>query len=257
MSEPTYTISPHSREFEPSPRWVRVYFNNQLIADSKNMMLLRETNHLPIYYFPKQDVRMDCLQPSDHRTHSDHKGDGVFWHVQVGSKIAQDAAFTFRNSPSNGPKLVDFVAFAWDKMDAWFEENEEVFFYARDPYKRVDVVQSSRHIKVAVDDITIGETKRPSLLFETGLPTRYYMPKHDVRMDLLERSGTVSRCPYKGEANLYSIKIGETRHEGLAWIYRYPTVECAKIQGLVGFLNEKIDMYEDGKMLPRPKTIWS
>jgi len=257
MSEPTYTISPHSSEFEPSSRWVRVYFNNHLIADSKNMMLLREANHLPIYYFPMQDVRMGCLQPSDHTTHSDRKGDGVFWHVQVGGKIAQDAAFTFRNPPSNGPKLKDFVAFAWDKMDAWFEEDEEVFFYARDPYKRVDVLQSSRHIKVAVDGVTVGETKRPLLLFETGLPTRYYMAKHDVRMDLLERSEAVSRCPYKGEANLYSIKIGETRHEGLAWIYRYPTVECAKIQGLVGFLNEKVDMYESGKLLPRPNTIWS
>ena len=86
MSEPTYTISPHSSEFEPSPRWVRVYFNNQLIADSKNMMLLRETNHLPIYCFPIQDVRMGCLQPSDRTTHSDHKGDGVFWHVQIGGQ---------------------------------------------------------------------------------------------------------------------------------------------------------------------------
>jgi uncharacterized protein (DUF427 family) len=73
----------------------------------------------------------------------------------------------------------------------------------------------------------------------------------------LERSDAVSRCPYKGEANLYSIKIGDTLHEGLAWIYRYPTVECAKIQGLVGFFNEKLDMYEDGTLLPRPKTIWS
>ncbi len=253
----TFTISPHSKEFERSPRWVRVYFNSQLIADSKKMMLLRETDHLPLYYFPKEDVQMDCLQPSDHTTHSDRKGQGVFWHVQVGDKVANNAAFSFRNPPGNGPKLEDFVAFAWEKMDAWFEEDEEVFVYARDPYKRVDVLQSSRHIKVVVDGTTVGDTKRPWLLFETGLPTRYYMPKHDARMDLLERSDAVSRCPYKGEANLYSIKIGDTLHEGLAWIYRYPTVECAKIQGLVGFFNEKLDMYEDGTLLPRPKTIWS
>ncbi len=253
----TFTISPQSKEFESSPRWVRVYFNSQLIADSKKMMLFRETDHLPLYYFPKKDVQMDCLQPSDHTTHSDRKGQGVFWHVQVGDKIANNAAFTFRNPPGNGPKLEDFVAFAWDKMDAWFEEDEEVFVYARDPYKRVDVLQSSRHIKVVVDGIAVGETNRPWLLFETGLPTRYYMPKHDARMDLLERSDAVSRCPYKGEANLYSIRIGDTRHEGLAWIYRYPTVECAKIQGLVGFFNEKLDMYEDDTLLPRPKTIWS
>src|SRR5215468_5637875 len=179
-----FTISPHSSEFGPSPRWVRVYFNQQLIADSKDMMLLRETNCLPLYYFPKKDVRMDCLQPSDRTAHSDRKGEGIFWHVVIGDTIAKDAAFTFQNPPGTGPKLEDYVAFAWEKMDAWFEEDEEIFVYARDPYKRVDVIQSSRHIKVVVDGVTVGETKRPTLLFETGLPTRYYMPKHDARMDL-------------------------------------------------------------------------
>jgi len=253
----TFTVSPQSTEFGPSQRWVRVYFNGQLIADSKNMMLLREPNSLPIYYFPKQDVRMDYLQSSDHTAHSDRKGDSVFWHVQVGEKIAKDAAFTFRNQPGNGPELNSYVAFVWEKMDAWFEENEEIFVYARDPYKRVDVSQSSRHIKVMLDGVTIGETTRPTLLFEPGLPTRFYMPKHDVHMDLLERTSVVTRCPYKGEANLYSIKIGDKLHEGLAWIYRYPTLVCAKIQGLVCFLDEKVDVYEDGTLRPRPKTSWS
>ncbi len=96
----SFTISPQSKEFEPSPRWVRVYFNRQLIADSKQMMLLRENNHLPRYYFPKEDVRMDRLQPSEHTTHSDLKGEGVFWHVQAGDKIANNAACSFRNPPA-------------------------------------------------------------------------------------------------------------------------------------------------------------
>ncbi len=255
----TYTFMPdHRTEFEPSPRRVRVYFNRQLIADSKQMMLLRESNRLPLYYFPKKDVRIeDCLQPSDHTIHSDLKGEGILWNVQVGDKIANNAAFTFRNSPGNGPKLEDFVAFAWEKMDAWFEEDEEVFVYARDPYKRVDVLHSSRHIKVVVEDTTVADTTRPWLLFETGLPTRYYMPRHDARMDLLERSDTVTRCPYKGEAHLYSIKIGHKLHEDLAWSYRYPMQECLRIQGLLGFLNEKVDIYEDDKLLPRPNTPWS
>ncbi len=167
-----YTFMPdHRTEFEPSPRWVRVYFNSQLLADSREMMLFRETNHLPLYYFPKEDVRMDCLQPSDHTAHSDLKGEGIFWHVQVRDKIANNAAFTFRNPPGTGPKLEGYVAFEWKKMDAWFEEDEEVFVYARDPYKRVDVLPSSRHIKVVVDGETVADTKRPWLLFETGLPT--------------------------------------------------------------------------------------
>ncbi len=110
---------------------------------------------------------------------------------------------------------------------------------------------------MVVDDVAVGDTKRPCLLFETGLPTRYYMPKHDVRMDLLEQTDSVTRCPYKGEANLYSIQIGKKLHDGLAWIYPYPTLACTRIQGFVGFFNEKLDIYEDDKLLPRPKTIWS
>ncbi len=252
-----FTVSPHSKEFGSSPRWVHVYFNNQAIAESKKMMLLREANHLPLYYFPKLDVRMDCLQPSDHTTDSGRKGEGVFWHVKVGDKIAMDAAFTFRNAPRNGPKLEDYIAFTWNKMDAWFEEDEEVFVYARDPHKRVDVLQSSRHVKVVVDGTAVADSKRPWLLFETGLPTRYYVPKHDARMNLLEPSDTVTRCPYKGEANFYLIRIGDELHGDLAWTYRYPMLECLKIQGLLGFLNEKVDLYEDDKPLPRPETPWS
>ncbi len=253
----SFTISPRSREFGPSPRRVRVYFSSQLVADSKDMMLLREPNHLPLYYFPKKDVQMDCLQPSDHTTHSDLKGEGVFWQVQVGDRIANNAAFTFRNPPGNGPNLEDYVAFEWNKMDAWFEEDEEIFVYARDPHKRVDVLPSSRHIEVVIDDIEVANSMRPWLLFETGLPTRYYMPKHDTRMNLLEPSDTVSRCPYKGEAHHYSVKIGDKLHKDVVWTYRYPEPESVKVQGLLGFLNEKLDVYEDGKLLPRPKSPWS
>ena len=200
---------------------------------------------------------MDCLQPSNHTVHSDLKGEGIFWHVQVGDKTANNAAFTFRNPPGNGPKLEDHIAFEWKKMDAWFEEDEGVFVYARDPYKRVDVLPSSRRIKVVVDGITVADAKRPWLLFETGLPIRYYIPSHDARMDLLVPSDTVTSCPYKGEANHYSIKIGDKLHKDLAWYYRYPTLACSKIQELLGFLNEKVDIYEDDKLLPRPKTPWS
>jgi len=253
-----FTVMPdHRTEFEASPRRVRVYFNNQLIADSKQMMLLRESNHLPLYYFPKKDVQMDFLIASEQSTHSDHKGEGVFWDVKVFDEIAKNAAFTFCNPPDNGPKLENYIAFKWDSMDSWFEEDEEVFVYARDPHKRIDVLQSSRHIKVLLDGTVVAETNHPRLLFETGLPTRYYFLKHEVQMALLIHSETVTRCPYKGEANYYSIKIGDKLHKDLAWYYRFPTLECTKIQGLVGFLNEKIDIYEDDKLLPRPKSPWS
>lgn len=253
-----FTVMPDYRnEFEPSPRRVRVYFNHQLIADSKEMMLLRETNRLPLYYFPKKDVQMDFLIPSKQATDSDPKGEPVFWDLKVGEKIAKNAAFTFRNPPNKAPNLENYIAFKWNSMESWFEEDEEVSVYARDPHKRVDVLHSSRHIKIVLDDTVIAETNHPWLLFETGLPTRYYLSRQDVHMGLLEPSKTLSRCPYKGEAQHYSIKIADKLHKDLAWYYRFPTLECAKVQGLIAFLNEKLDIYEDEKLLPRPKSPWS
>ena len=254
----TYTVSPRPRsDFEPSPKRVRVYFSSQLIADSKKMMLLREPDHLPLYFFPEIDVQADFLRPSDHTSQSEFKGVGKYWHVQAGDKMADNAAFAFSNPPGNGPNLEGFIAFAWNKMDAWFEEDEEVFYYARDPYKRIDILHSSRLVRVEIEGVAVAETRSPGLLFENGLPTRYYLPQSDVRMELLERSDIVTRCPYKGEAQLYDVRIGNQLHEGFAWTYRYPTLECAKIQGLFGFLNEKVDIYEDGELLARPETPWS
>ena len=254
----TYTVSPYpSGEFEPSPRWVRVYFNGELVAGSRNMMLLRDRDRLPVYFFPKEDVRIDYLAPGDPTTDSSPMGEPVNWHVRVADKVADNAAYSFLGGSDDGSEIKDYIAFRWNKMDAWFEEDDEVFFYARDPYKRVDVLQSSRHIKVIVEGITVAESRRPWLLFETGLPTRYYVPKHDARMQLLEPSDTVTRCPYKGEANFYSIRIGDELHRDMVWTYRYPMLECLKIQGHFGFFNERVDIYEDDELLPRPDTPWS
>ena len=217
-------------------------------------MLLRENNRLPLYFFPRGDVRMDCLQPSDRTTDSDSKGEGVYWHVKVGDKVADNAAFTFRNSPDGGPMLEDHVAFQWNKMDAWFEEDDEVFIYARDPYKRVDVLQSSRHIKVVVDGTLVAESSRPWLLFETGLPTRYYLPREDVRMELLEMTETVTRCPYKGIAQTFGVRVADKFYPDYAWSYPTPIAACANIEDRICFYNEVVDTREDGKQLPRPDT---
>jgi uncharacterized protein (DUF427 family) len=130
-------------------------------------------------------------------------------------------------------------------MDAWFEEDEQVFTHPRDPYTRVDILPSSRHIRVAVDGITIAETSKPTLLFETGLPTRYYLPKTHVRMDLLEPSDSRSHCPYKGEAEYWSLRSDDVGAD-LAWSYRTPLPESQKIAGLISFYTDKVDLYVDG-----------
>ena len=179
------------------------------------------------------------------------------WHVAVAGERVENAAFTFREGPDDGPKLDGHIAFDWGKMDAWFEEDEEVFVHARDPYKRIDVMESSRHIKVVINGEAVAETRRPRLLFETGMPIRYYIPKADVRLELLGPSDKLTRCPYKGEAHYYTIQAGNKLHEGLVWSYRHPIPECPKIAGMLCFFNEKVDIYEEGELLQRPETPWS
>jgi uncharacterized protein (DUF427 family) len=142
-------------------------------------------------------------------------------------------------------------------MDEWYEEDDEVFVHPRDPHHRVDVVNSSRHIRVEVDGQVVAETRRPRLLFETGLPTRYYIPKLDVKSEFLEASSSTTACPYKGRASYYSVRVGDRLIDDLVWYYPSPIPECSKIENLLSFYNEKVDIYVDGELEARPVTPWS
>jgi uncharacterized protein (DUF427 family) len=176
----------------------------------------------------------------------------------IGARTAEHAAWSYPDPPLDRLALRDHVAFEWARMDAWFEEDDEVYVHARDPYKRVDVLHSSRLVQVVVGREVVAETRRPWLLFETGLPTRYYLPKADVRMDWLVPSDTETRCPYKGVASYYSVRIGSTLVRDIAWCYRHPIPECSKIENLVCFFNERVDaLYVDGVLQSKPRTRWS
>jgi uncharacterized protein (DUF427 family) len=247
----------HHVRTEPSPRHVRAVFNNVAVADSERVLLLFEQGHLPIYYFPPEDVRMDLMEPTQKRTHCPYKGDASYWTVRVGDRTSENAAWAYLEPLPDRTDIKGHVAFYWNRMDAWFEEDDEVFVHARDPYHRVDVLNSSRHVRVEVGGQTLADTRRPRLLFETSLPTRYYIPKADVRMDLLVPNDTVSACPYKGRARYWSTGAGGTAVKDVAWSYPAPIPECPKIEQLVAFFNERVDLYVDGELQPRPKTPWS
>jgi uncharacterized protein (DUF427 family) len=175
--------------------------------------------------------------------------------VKAGGREAVDAARTHHDSPIE--ELRDLVRFEWSAMDNWFEEDEEIYTHPRDPYTRIDVLASSRNVRVEIDGVTVAESQNARLLFETGLPTRYYLPKTAVRLDLLESSDTRSHCPYKGTASYYSAHVGDTTHEDIAWFYDTPLPESQKVAGLVAFYNEKVDTFVDGVRQPRPKTHFS
>ncbi|MBV9119664.1 MAG: DUF427 domain-containing protein [Chloroflexi bacterium] len=243
--------------FEPCPRWVRNVFNGMTIASSKKVMLLHEPKRMPVYYFPREDVRFDLMQPAGSRR-DDAKGTSQRWSISSGGQTLEDAAWTHDEPPEGCPDLRGYVAFYWNKMEAWYEEDDQVYVHPRDPYHRVDVLHSSRNVRVVALGETVAETDRPRLLFETGMPVRYYIPRQDVRMDLLRPSGTTSQCPYKGIASYWSVQVGDQFGQDLVWSYRFPIPECPKIENLMCFFNERVDaIYVDGELLPRVETAWS
>jgi uncharacterized protein (DUF427 family) len=241
-----------------SPRHVRVFLGGETIADSKRAKLVREPEVLPAYYFPKEDVRTDLFTPSEYKAQCPIKGEAAYWSVRSGSKSAENAAWSYPNPTASAGAIKNHIAFDWPKMDKWMEEDEEIFKHARDPYKRVDVMPSRRHVRVVIDGITVADTHRPHLLFETNHPVRYYIPQEDVRMDMLVQSATTSRCPYKGPASYWSVKLGAEIFDDLVWGYMNPIPECPKIKGLLCFFHERgCDIYVDGELIPEPKTKWA
>jgi uncharacterized protein (DUF427 family) len=242
--------------FEPSPKWVRVRFGNQFIANSKRAHLLLPGGP-PTYYFPKEDVRIDLLEPSKYTEDSENLGRASFWNIKAGSRRAENGAWTYPEPVSDSLDLSGFIAFDWNQMDGWYEEAEEVFVHPHDPYHRIDTLQSSRLVKVVILDEIVAESQNPVLLFETGLPVRFYLPKLDIRLDLLEPSNRITGCPYKGQAAYYSARIRTKVVRDICWYYRYPTHPMAKIAARIAFFNERADLYVDGVRQPRPVSMWS
>jgi uncharacterized protein (DUF427 family) len=241
---------------ETSAKRVRAYLGGELVADTTRPRLVWEVPYYPAYYFPAADVRAELLEPDDgERVHSPSRGDARTFTVSAGGKRAPAGALRYEDSPID--ELRDLIRLDWDAMDAWFEEDEEVFTHPRDPHTRVDVLASSRHVRIEVDGVTVAESSSPRLLFETGLPVRYYLPKPHVRMELLTPTDTESHCPYKGRAEWWSVRAGDTVHEDLAWSYRTPLPESQKVAGLIAFYDEKVDVYVDGELQERPRTKFS
>ncbi|HKY07061.1 MAG TPA: DUF427 domain-containing protein [Candidatus Binatia bacterium] len=241
-----------------SPRHVRVFFGGETIADSKRAKLVREAEVLPAYYFPKDDVRTDLFRPSGHKEQCPIKGEAAYWSIRNGDRSVENAAWTYANPSPAAEAIKDHFAFDWPKMDKWMEEDEELYKHARDPFKRVDALPSRRHVRVVIDGQTVADSKRPTLVFETNHPVRYYLPQEDVRMDLLVPSATESRCPYKGPASYWSVKMGDDTFKDLIWGYMETIPEMPKIKGLLCFFHERgCDIYVDGELVPAPRTKWA
>jgi uncharacterized protein (DUF427 family) len=238
---------------EPTPRRIRVRLNDELVAESDRALLLVRygPTGLPTYYLPREDVRPGVLVDEATRD-----GGQVRWSVSAGHKRAEAAAWSHEDPTGDLAALAGHVTFSWRQLE-WYEEDERVWVHARDPYKRVDTLFSSRRVEVYVGGERVALSLRPLVLLETNLPTRYYLPFADVRAELLEPSGTVTVCPYKGRARYWSVRTGDDYVADAAWSYPDPIPENPKIRDLLCFFNERVDLVVDGEQLERPDSPWS
>jgi uncharacterized protein (DUF427 family) len=243
---------------EPAPRRVRGFLGHEPVFDTIAALYVWEIPYYPAYYVPLSDVRAEFLRDEDHPQK-----------VQLGPSRLHSLVGAGQTFPSaarvfdadGGSPVAGTVRFEWDPL-RWFEEDEPIYGHPRNPYSRVDALRSHRHVRVECDGVRLADTRSPVLLFETGLPTRYYIDPTDVAFEHLEPSATQTLCPYKGTTSSYwSVRVGEpgseSLHPDLAWTYHYPLPAVAPIAGLVAFYNEKLDIIVDGMPLRRPHTQFS
>ena len=228
----------HDVRLYPTAKRVRAFFGDVAIADSSRVQLMLESGRLPVYYFPLEDVRVDLLVPGTRIDSSPYKGEATYLTIDTGKRVAHNSAWRYEASPVGCPDLSGLIAFHWRLMDAWYEEDEEVIGHAHDPFHRIDILRSARHVQVRIGDTMVADSRRSLMLFETGLPVRYYILCDDVRLDLLTTSDTVPVCAYNGQTSQYWSFSGDPRD--VAWCYDRPSTEAGGIAGRVCFFNERV-----------------
>ena len=238
---------PHRILVQDHPRRVRIRVADQTIVDTTRGRLLHESNLLPVLYVPLADVDDDVLEPTDHTTHCPFKGDASYWTVRVGDRVEENLAWGYPDQGGRDGAFVDgidgYVAFYLERVDEVLEEDEPVVGHLRDPYHRVDVRRSSRHVVVRVGGRVVADTTAPRAVYETGLPPRFYVPEDDVNADLVD-SDTTTTCAYKGVAAYRSLPDGP---EDVAFSYPDPLPEGQGLAGHWCFLGDEVATEVDGR----------
>jgi len=236
----------------PAPRRVRGIVAGRTIFDTTRALYVWEWPHYPQYYIARDDADMTCLALTG-VVESTPQGAVQLYDLRVGSVRRERAVRSIVDSPI--PGLAETLRFEWDALEQWFEEDEEVFVHPRNPYSRVDALRSNRNVRIELDGVTLAEASTSVMVFETGLPTRYYIDQRNVRFESLVSSETRTECPYKGRTSSYwSVEVAGKIVPDVAWSYAFPTRQLLPIAGLVAFLNEKVDVVLDGVPQPRPNT---
>ncbi len=230
----------HKLLFTAFPRRIRATLAGQTIVDSERAMLLHESNIFPVLYFPTDDVSTDLLTKTDHSIHCPFKGDASYWTVSVGDTVADNAVWGYETPIESASWLQGYVAIEWNRMDHWYDEDDEIFGHIRDPYHRVDARPTSRHYQVHIDGHLVADTTNAFVISETGVPNRIYIPATDVRTDEFTRSETTTHCPYKGDT-VYWHHTGTESHD-VAWSYPAPLGEATLVAGHLCFDGPNVEL---------------
>jgi uncharacterized protein (DUF427 family) len=231
---------------EPLRRRMSVGFGGGVVARSDDAVILFEPARYPVAYFPVSDIEQGALQPTDRvTTHPDLGRTAWFDVVGRDGEVAKRGAWQHVDPPAPAAALRGTVAFAWRAMDAFYEEDERILGHAADPYHRIDIRRTSRHLVVRDGDELVADTHAPLVLYESGFAPRWYVPRADIVADALEPVEGQTFCPYKGLASYYN--VGEARTA--AWSYRSPFGEVERITDLVSFYPEKVTITIDGEKL--------
>lgn len=237
---------------EPSPRRIRAMLAGVNVVDTTRARYVWEWPYYPQYYVPLADIWPGVLE-SEGQSQPCEQGLFEFYSLRVGDVVRAHAAKVLRETALAG--LEGTVRLEWGALDAWFEEDERVFVHPRSPYVRVDALRSTRTVGVELGGVLLAESSSPVMVFETGLPTRYYLNRSEVDFSHLVPSDTITQCPYKGTTSGYwSIDIAGTVHPDLVWSYDFPTRQLLPVAGMLAFYNEKLDIFIDGRPIERPQT---
>lgn len=258
---------------EPIDKRIRGVLADTTVIDSTRALLVWEPRRVvPDYAVPEEDVAAEIVPDPDGSQTADGHGVEAMGAPRLGDRIVLDPSVPFVVRSTEGealvlrhdgceacafrpadPDLDGYLIVDFHSVDAWFEEDERNVGHPRDPFHRIDIVHSSRDVRVELGGQLLAETSAPYLLFEPPLPVRFYLPAEDVRMDLLELSDTRTFCAYKGEASYFS----HAAAPDVAWTYIAPLREAAEVTDRIAFFNERVDVVIDGERLERPITPWS
>ncbi len=235
----------HALYWEPHRRRIRGEIGGETLLDTEGGMLLHETGLLPVLYVPEADLRADLLVATDHHTTCPFKGVASYRSIRLPDRTVENAVWSYPEPLPGCPPIAGHAAVYGDRLDRWYEEDEEVIGHLRDPYHRVDVRPSRRRVRVALEGRPLAESSRPLLVFETGAPARAYLPREDVDLGLLEPSGTRTVSAYMGAAAHLSVRGAGEAGRDVAWEYTHPLPEAARLAGHIGFATDRAGVEVD------------